>query len=888
MFPRIFKRKRRRCRPVSDEETVSEDNPEFDSTPTTEEDGSSKELELTNHQSENGMVGDSKRTSSVSSPNSVSSSSGSSNRILKFDGFHLFLSDEEDKKEDSMSYKDYDVTGPSHDNPYPWTNVKAVQCDIKNTSSSQAMQTDISQDDVTVCAQCNKKLNGEKGNSWKKLFSSSRKESVPARSHSIDPKEYSKPHVSKSGGRHGRARSQPTLATPYVEDDIPEQTEVNYPIDRGIDQGFILSDNIVPSPLINRRISIEKRPTVILTSHPDDDASEISSIRSLSLDESQESLASGVSASSLDVPIPNLRIKAPLHPNKTNNSDSEGDIEPDNTITNVRKRSRRPAIAPGIPIGDGGQFLIEPSSLSTANGSDVSDGRRSLRASLCQSSSSVSILEGYMNQRFEDDISHLNQAIKHQQAQKKKLRKRPTKGKQKNRTELEEALKRYTIYDKEELEFAKYGQDGLDWVFFMKDVLQVEHIPKPNSSECKRRNKIWELFRSEVVYLVDHILILKNVFQGSLLFLISDENTFENIEPRKVFANLDEICSVSTAFCRELYKGLKETTTREIFGPTEVIVRLLENFDTKISPAYQTYCMNYDSGAVEYLKKNEEHVDFRTFLELREKECGKSRLGIKDFLAAPIQRITKYPLLLREIRDNTPDNNAKNHLMIVIENVSTAISNLEKKVKWLAKFERLKELDEMIVWPQSDPIEGKNAVTDYIRTVLNENTQLPNQMLFGSNKRNLASEGPLQMMESNKFVDIYILLFEDLLLLTRKDSKKREKKLSTAGMTTTPRQSDSIIPRSSDCNLNVHKEPIPLDRISIIDMDYDQGVDLGVKNIFALVQFSRYGQPTGVTILAAQTQLIKNQWKQIIESTKEKCIQSHKDSHDKKARKEVH
>lgn len=33
-------------------------------------------------------------------------------------------------------------------------------------------------------------------------------------------------------------------------------------------------------------------------------------------------------------------------------------------------------------------------------------------------------------------------------------------------------------------------------------------------------------------------------------------------------------------------------------------------------------------------------------------------------------------------------------------------------MKWLAKFERLKELDEMIVWPQSDPIEGKNAVTD--------------------------------------------------------------------------------------------------------------------------------------------------------------------------------
>lgn len=33
--------------------------------------------------------------------------------------------------------------------------------------------------------------------------------------------------------------------------------------------------------------------------------------------------------------------------------------------------------------------------------------------------------------------------------------------------------------------------------------------------------------------------------------------------------------------------------------------------------------------------------------------------------------------------------------------------------------------------------------------------------------------------------------------------------------------------------------------------------DLGVKNIFAIVQFSRYGQATGVTVLAAQTNNIK-------------------------------
>lgn len=360
---------------TNNEETgSSEENPEVTSTSEEDGGGGGTGLKLQNHQSENGMVGDGKRNSSLSSPNSVTGStgSGSSDRILKFDGFHLFLSDDEDKKkDDSMSYKDYDVTGPSHDNPYPWTNVQAVQCDIGSKSTAtQAIQTEHSQEDMNICAQCSKKLNGEKGNSWKKLFSSSKKDSVHGRSQSIDPKDYSRPMVSKVAGRHGRARSQPTLGTPYLEDDIPEQGDVDDTTERPEDQRFKMSENIVPSPLINRRISVEKRPTVILTSHQEDDASEISSTRSLSLDESQESLASG------------------------NNSDSEGDIDTDNTIPSVRKRNRRPAIAPGIPIGDEGQFLIEPSSLSAATGSDVSDGRRSLRASLCQSGSIVSILEG--------------------------------------------------------------------------------------------------------------------------------------------------------------------------------------------------------------------------------------------------------------------------------------------------------------------------------------------------------------------------------------------------------------------------------------------------------------------------------------------------------------
>ena len=40
----------------------------------------------------------------------------------------------------------------------------------------------------------------------------------------------------------------------------------------------------------------------------------------------------------------------------------------------------------------------------------------------------------------------------------------------------------------------------------------MNHVPySPSVEEIKRRDKVWELFRSECVYLIEHILVLKNV-----------------------------------------------------------------------------------------------------------------------------------------------------------------------------------------------------------------------------------------------------------------------------------------------------------------------------------------------------------------------------------------
>lgn len=89
----------------------------------------------------------------------------------------------------------------------------------------------------------------------------------------------------------------------------------------------------------------------------------------------------------------------------------------------------------------------------------------------------------------------------------------------------------------------------------------IEGLPE---SERKRREAVWELFTSECVFLVDHLMVLKHVgtfvsFRVVSFQFISSQCFMENLkkvqveghlmfaEPQDLFGNLDELCYVSDA-----------------------------------------------------------------------------------------------------------------------------------------------------------------------------------------------------------------------------------------------------------------------------------------------------------------------------------------------------
>lgn len=111
------------------------------------------------------------------------------------------------------------------------------------------------------------------------------------------------------------------------------------------------------------------------------------------------------------------------------------------------------------------------------------------------------------------------------------------------------------------------------------------HLPSATSSarssfaitrsEQKRREALWDLFQSECVFLYDHLMVLKNVFMEPLK-KIQVEGFAMFAEPEVLFGNLDELCCVTYAFCKEFLHVILIQMNDGELNATEVLVKLFQ------------------------------------------------------------------------------------------------------------------------------------------------------------------------------------------------------------------------------------------------------------------------------------------------------------------------
>ncbi|KAF6758250.1 Dbl homology domain-containing protein [Ephemerocybe angulata] len=177
---------------------------------------------------------------------------------------------------------------------------------------------------------------------------------------------------------------------------------------------------------------------------------------------------------------------------------------------------------------------------------------------------------------------------------------------------------------------------GTSWASLV-DKAALEGFPV---NERKRQEAIFELINTEVAYVRDLQLIVE-VFYSYLLDVLSQK------EITVVFANIEDILLTNTAFLSSLEERQKDCRLY-IDRIGDIILNHLPNMGV-----YMEYCVNQNTAnkVLQSLKQNKpelvEHLN-----KMKENPAVRN-LDLASYLLEPMQRITRYPLLIKQIAQYT-------------------------------------------------------------------------------------------------------------------------------------------------------------------------------------------------------------------------------------------
>ncbi|NXK17753.1 PKHG7 protein, partial [Arenaria interpres] len=332
----------------------------------------------------------------------------------------------------------------------------------------------------------------------------------------------------------------------------------------------------------------------------------------------------------------------------------------------------------------------------------------------------------------------------------------------------------------------------------------------------------------------------------------------------RLFANLEELNKISLRFLKSFFETVKEHISKS-GSPMDFSSILKKFFQGDLCQTHQIYCLNYTS-AVFYLENLRQREDFGIYLKQwceQNEQC--KRLHLPELLVAPLHRLTRYPLLLNNIWKRSTDETEKSFIWSLKEKVEKSIRDLEGKVKWLDNFQKFRQLQEVIIWPQVWDRDKRFFVPEYLKQSLRENSS---ENILSSANRLLLHEGRLTLAESTRLLDVYLFLFDDFLLITKIKRIKKKYGGSDTGLipvspSLTP-ELQSFIREGAFCI--VLDQPIPLDRLILKNVDPVHITVFSLRNAFLIQHENRYRQCIAVFLLQAQTETAKKTWISQIET----------------------
>ncbi|XP_036045397.1 rho guanine nucleotide exchange factor 1 isoform X1 [Onychomys torridus] len=289
-------------------------------------------------------------------------------------------------------------------------------------------------------------------------------------------------------------------------------------------------------------------------------------------------------------------------------------------------------------------------------------------------------------------------------------------------------------------------------------------LPK---SQVKRQEVISELLVTEAAH-VRMLRVLHDLFYQPM----ADGGFFPLEELQNIFPSLDELIEVHSLFLDRLMKRRQESG----YLIEEIGDVLLARFDGAEGSWFQKISSRFcsrQSFALEQLKaKQRKEPRFCAFVQEAESRPRCRRLQLKDMIPTEMQRLTKYPLLLQSIEQNTEEPAEREKVELAAECCREILHHVNQAVRDMEDLLRLKDyqrrLDLTHLRQSSDPMLSEFKNLDIT-------------------KKKLVHEGPLTWrVTKDKAIEVHVLLLDDLLLLLQRQDEKLLLKSHSRTLTPTP------------------------------------------------------------------------------------------------------
>ncbi|XP_068136346.1 intersectin-2 isoform X2 [Hyperolius riggenbachi] len=308
--------------------------------------------------------------------------------------------------------------------------------------------------------------------------------------------------------------------------------------------------------------------------------------------------------------------------------------------------------------------------------------------------------------------------------------------------------------------------------------------------ERKRQGYIHELIQTEERYMDDLQLVIE-VFQKPM----AESGFLNEAEMGLIFVNWKELIMSNTKLMKAL-RVRKKTGGEKM--PVQMIGDILATELTHMQ-AYIRFCSCQLNGAALLQFKTDDEPEFKDFLKRLATDPRCKGMPLSSFLLKPMQRITRYPLIIKNILENTSESHPDH------ANLKFALERAEELCSQVNEGVREKENSDRLEWIQSHvQCEG-----------------LTEQIIFNSltnclGPRKILHSGKVYKTKSNK--ELYGFLFNDFLLLTY-----MVKQFVSSG-------SDKLFSPKSNSQYKMYKTPIFLNEV-LVKLPSDPSSDEPVFHI---------------------------------------------------------